>query len=267
MRIETPVLSNKSQTFQPLHPWAPLLKPFANIQYTYTLGKLNRNYKLEIILDFTTGASEPCVWVYTYPASENVWSPPAGSIFGPAITVSCPGETPQPPDSGATFWQSGWPTAPGSGQCACSFAPMAPTQIRKAPLLAGNAADAALVDISIGAMVFMRMRKCSFVASGKRLCAVSGHQLLHVAERSDTLMFPGMDGETGESCYNFQLKSLFVKSMLDALFLSTHTLHLLYNVIYLIYVCDNKSWISVQLILGITPILYSRYVSSLIHEA
>ena len=34
-------------------------------------------------------------------------------------------------------------------------------------------------------------------------------------------------GETGASCYNFQLKSLFVKSMLDALFLSTYTLHLL----------------------------------------
>ena len=28
-------------------------------------------------------------------------------------------------------------------------------------------------------------------------------------------------GETGASCYNFQLKSRFVKSMLDALFLST----------------------------------------------
>ena len=31
--------------------------------------------------------------------------------------------------------------------------------------------------------------------------------------------------ETGASCYNFQLKSLLVKSMLDALFLSTYALY------------------------------------------
>ena len=35
-------------------------------------------------------------------------------------------------------------------------------------------------------------------------------------------------GETGASCYNFQLKSLFVKSMLYALFSSTYTLHFLF---------------------------------------
>ena len=34
-------------------------------------------------------------------------------------------------------------------------------------------------------------------------------------------------GEIGASCYNLQLKSLFAKSMLDALFLSTYTLSLL----------------------------------------
>ena len=33
-------------------------------------------------------------------------------------------------------------------------------------------------------------------------------------------------GETGASCYNFQLKTLFVISMLDALFLSAYTLSL-----------------------------------------
>ena len=32
-------------------------------------------------------------------------------------------------------------------------------------------------------------------------------------------------GETVASCYNFQLKSLFVKSMLDELFLSMYTLN------------------------------------------
>ena len=39
-------------------------------------------------------------------------------------------------------------------------------------------------------------------------------------------------GETGASYYNFQLKSLFVKSMLDALFLSTHTARLLFEFIH-----------------------------------
>ena len=38
-------------------------------------------------------------------------------------------------------------------------------------------------------------------------------------------------GETGASCYNFQLKSLFVKSTLDALFPSTYTLSLLFVLI------------------------------------
>ena len=37
--------------------------------------------------------------------------------------------------------------------------------------------------------------------------------------------------ETGSSCYNFQIKSLFAKSTLDALFLSTYTLHLLFVLI------------------------------------
>ena len=38
-------------------------------------------------------------------------------------------------------------------------------------------------------------------------------------------------GETGASCCNFQLKSLFVKSMLDALFLSMYILNLLFVLI------------------------------------
>ena len=37
----------------------------------------------------------------------------------------------------------------------------------------------------------------------------------------------GRRGDRG-SCYNFQLKSLFVKSMLDTLYLSTHTLNILF---------------------------------------
>ena len=40
-----------------------------------------------------------------------------------------------------------------------------------------------------------------------------------------------ISGETGASCYNFQLKSLFVKSMLDELFLSTYTVNLLFVLI------------------------------------
>ena len=35
-------------------------------------------------------------------------------------------------------------------------------------------------------------------------------------------------GEIGASSYNFQLKSVFVKNMLDTLYLSTDTLHLLF---------------------------------------
>ena len=38
-------------------------------------------------------------------------------------------------------------------------------------------------------------------------------------------------GETGAGCENFQLRSLFVKSMLDALFLSNLRLNLLFVLI------------------------------------
>ena len=38
-------------------------------------------------------------------------------------------------------------------------------------------------------------------------------------------------GETGANCKKIQLKSLFVKSMIDALFLSTHTLNSLFVLI------------------------------------
>ena len=46
--------------------------------------------------------------------------------------------------------------------------------------------------------------------------------------------------ETGASCYNFQLKSLFVKCMLDTLFLSTYTLNvdLLFLLIKMYHVND-----------------------------
>ena len=44
-----------------------------------------------------------------------------------------------------------------------------------------------------------------------------------------------ISGETGASCYNFQLKSLFVKSMLDELFLSTYTVNLLFK-FYLLFI-------------------------------
>ena len=40
-------------------------------------------------------------------------------------------------------------------------------------------------------------------------------------------------GETGASCYNFQLKSCFKKSMLDALFMLTYTL----NVVFVLLMC------------------------------
>ena len=41
-------------------------------------------------------------------------------------------------------------------------------------------------------------------------------------------------GETDAGCYNFQLKSRFVKSMLYALFLSTYTL----NVLFVLITCS-----------------------------